>query len=144
MKFIRKAIDKFGKKHDVKCDPSDPKPIEVALDAKRVESQDERIRRIIREQIRPESYGYESEEDAEDFEVEDDADLLGELPITPEEMAYVQSQHPELTNEILIPNSSPDQGSGGDPDPALATDSGKPAPDSPNHSPPLEDGKESE
>lgn len=88
-------------------DPYDSTPVEVPANLKRAETQDERVRRIIREQIRPESYGYETEEDNEDLDIEDDSGFLGELPLTPAEMEYLKSSHGDLIDEILEPLGSP-------------------------------------
>lgn len=103
MEFARKVMTKLGKKINVKCDPTDPTPIEVDPKLKRVESQDERIRRIIHEQIRPQDYGYETEDDNEDLDIEDDENLMGEMPITAEEAEYLVSQHGDIIEEILKP-----------------------------------------
>lgn len=143
MQFFRKVKTKLGKTISVPCDKNDPAPVEVSLDLKRPETQDERVRRIIREQIRPQSYGYETEEDNEDLEVEDDENFLGELPMTMEEADYIKSKHSDIIEEVLTPHSSPIT-EGVEPDPPPATDSGQGAPESTNNSPPLEDGKDSE
>lgn len=94
-KLDKKTLDKF-----------DPKPTEVYSELKRPETQDERIRRIIREQIRPQDHGYETEEEAEDFDIEDDFE--GELPISDDEFIEMRSEYP-IVNEILNPTGSPDE-----------------------------------
>lgn len=103
MDFVKKVLNKLGKEIKIPCDPHDPTPIEVDPKLKRVETQDERIRRIIREQIRPQEHGYETEEDNEDLDVEDDENLLGDMPLTVEEMEYITSQHGDIIEEILKP-----------------------------------------
>ncbi len=117
MDFIRKIKDKFGNKLSIPCDPSDSKPVEISPNLKRMETQDERVRRIIREQIRPQNYGYETEDDNEDLEVEDDPEFLGELPLTPSEFNYIESTHGDLIEETLTPHSSPEQEAEGQGDP---------------------------
>lgn len=100
MKFARKVKNKLGKVVEVLCDPSDSTPVEVPANMKRPESQDERIRRIIREQIRPQDAGYETEEEANDLEIPDDEDFT-ELPMTFEEMEYLKSRHSDIIEEVL-------------------------------------------
>lgn len=109
-KLERTVKLKSGNTMKVPCDPSDPRPTEIALEVTRAETQDERIRRIIREQIRPQDHGYETEDDNEDLEVEDDEHFLGELPMTPAEAEYIKSTKGDLIDEYLTPLSSPKTG----------------------------------
>lgn len=107
MKFTRKVKGKDGKTYEIPCDPSDPTPVAVATELNRPETQDERVRRIIREQIRPQEQGYETEEDNNDLEVDDDENFMGELPLTEAEAEYIASKHGDVIEEILTPLSSP-------------------------------------
>ena len=55
-------------------DRADPVPVEVPADMKQPETMDDRIKRIIREQISPmaQEMGEESLEESNDYDVEDD------------------------------------------------------------------------
>lgn len=100
MAFVRKVKNKLGKVINVLCDPNDPTPVEIPADMKRPESQDERIRRIIREQIRPQDVGYETEGEAEDLEIEDD-EVFADMPLTEEEFNYLKSKNSDIIEEVL-------------------------------------------
>lgn len=106
-KFIKKVMSKSGKLIEVAGDPSDPRPVEVPTALKRPESTDEKIRRIIKEQISPHAVerGFESLEESEDFDVDDDFD--SELPITKAEFQEMQAEFPEQIKK-LFPSRSPD------------------------------------
>ena len=93
---IRTVMNKHGKKIKVPVDTADPRPVEVPTELKRPESTDERIRRIIAEQISPRAVeqGMESLEDSEDFDIDED-DFAGELPITDAEFHEMRAEYPE-------------------------------------------------
>lgn len=106
------------------ADPSDPRPVEVDTGLKRPETTEERIKRIIRQEISPraESMGEESLEESEDLEIEDE--FGSELPITDSEFQEMRQEFPEQMDK-LFPSSSPveaeangeDSDEGGAPDP---------------------------
>lgn len=99
-------MSKHGKEIEVPGDETDPRPVEVPTKLKRPETTDERIRRIIKEQISPHAVqqGLESFEESEDFDIEDDFE--SQMPLTKAEFQEMQREFPDQM-EKLFPHGSP-------------------------------------
>lgn len=99
-------MSKHGKIVKVPVDQADPRPVEIPTELRRPETTDERIRRIIKEQISPHAVesGMESLEESEDFEIEDDFE--GELPLSDSEFAEMKSEFPEILDQTGSPVES--------------------------------------
>lgn len=90
---------------------ADPTPVEVPAELKKPESMDDRIRRIIREQISPMAarLGEETFEESEDFDVDDGFDV--DDPITPYEAKLMVSEFP-APQGLQTPQENAVEGSG--------------------------------
>lgn len=103
----------------------DPTPVEVPLGFKRPPTLQEEIQRIIRAQLseHAQSRGFETFEEADDFNIDEDPDPLSPYEVT--EMQQEAAFAPEVLDPNAVPNA-PQQGSGA-PQPPVATPVAPPA-----------------
>lgn len=94
---------KAEKKLDWKEYP-DPTPVEIAMELKRPETMDEKIRRIVATRISEQAaeQGSESFDEANDFDIKDDFEV--DEPASPHEIFDMEPEYPEdLVEEIKTP-----------------------------------------
>lgn len=95
-----------------------PEPMEIPLDLQRVESMDERIKRILKTEIsmKAAEHGYDTFDEANDFEVTDDFER--EVESSKYDVVEMQEEFPES----LVATNRENEDAGGEPAPLASNE----------------------